>query len=1010
MKIHFEPDLDYQADAIEAVCDLFQGLETHQSVFTVPAAPSAAGDLFARQDETGYGNRVPAEGVLNDILLENLQAVQIRNGLRPDTGLASRDFTVEMETGTGKTYVYLRTILELNKRYGYTKFVVIVPSVAIKEGVYKSLQMTADHFHGLYAGVPYEYFVYDSSKLSDVRSFATSSSIQIMVMTVQSIVRKDYAVAYKEIEAMNDERPIDLIARTNPIVIIDEPQSVEGGTQGKGRKAIADLNPLCTLRYSATHLDKHHMVYRLDAVDAYNRELVKQIEVASVTVQDAHNVPYVKLLSVKSTASTVTALVELHVERSGSVRPQQVRVEQGAELAQLTGRALYANHWVGEIAAGDTPYLELRTPGAFEFLQVGQEWPTGSGAGASGERALVQQMIRRTIKSHLDKELALRPLGIKVLSLFFVDRVADYRVYDEDGNALKGPYAELFEEEYRRAMQIPRYATLFEGIDREAAPEKVHGGYFSIDKTGHTQEVEYSKRGGGLLKASQEDAERAYELIMKEKEQLLSFETPLKFIFSHSALREGWDNPNVFQICSLREIRTERQRRQTIGRGLRICVNQDGARVRGFDVNTLTVVADEGYREFAENLQKEIERDTGIRFGIVEKHQFANIPVLDESGQSHPLGVEASDALWAHLVAQGYLEKSGKVTDVLRTALNEGTVDLPEEHEPVRAKVEAVLKKLAGRLDVKDADKGVPVALRPEVLASPAFQALWERIQHKTTYRVHFDPDELVKRCAEGLRKAPAVPAPKVIVTVAGLAITEAGVEASETVEQDAPEIIREVHAVLPDVLTELQDRTQLTRASIARILRDSGRLPDFERNPQHFIELAADVINRAKGAALVDGVAYEPSGDRYAQRLFQEHELRAYVGDNALKDDSNRSVYEYVVYDSGTEAAFAKELQSSSVVKVFTKLPRWFQIPTPLGSYNPDWAFLVEKDGEERVYLVVETKSSLLLDDLRSRESLKIECGQAHFARLRGAGVVQEPPARYKAKTTLTGVLEALD
>ena len=1006
MKIHFEPDLDFQADAVDAVCDLFQGLETHQGVFTVPAGPG----LLAGQTETGYSNRVPETGILNEVLLENLQAVQLRNGLRPDARLASRDFTVEMETGTGKTYVYLRTALELNRRFGFTKFVVVVPSVATKEGVFKTLEMTREHFRSLYAGVPYDFFVYDSARLSDVRDFATSSAIRIMVMTIQSIVSKSHAVAYKPVEALSDDRPIDLIAGTNPVVIIDEPQSVDGGIDGKGRQAIADLGPLCTLRYSATHVDPHHPVYRLDAVDAYDRELVKQIEVASVLVENAANVPYVRLLSTKATKSTVTAVLELDVERAGTVRRTKVSVTQGALLDQRTDRALYANHTVGEITGGDQPSLEVRFPGGVRFLSVGEEYPSAGGSGEAGETALVRQMIRRTITAHLDKELRLRPLGIKVLSLFFVDRVADYRLYADDGSTENGPYADLFEAEYARAMQVPRYATLFEGVDRSAAAADVHGGYFSIDKNSRPREVEYSARGGGVVKASQEDAARAFELIMRKKEELLSFDTPLKFIFSHSALREGWDNPNVFQICSLRKIRTERQRRQTIGRGLRICVDQDGQRRRGFDINTLTVVADEDYRSFAENLQKEIEKETGIRFGVVESHDFANLPIVAADGTPTLFGLDASAALWAHLREQGYVDASGKVTDALSAALEEGTLSLTPEAEPVRRLVEARLKKIAGDWGPVDADKSITVAVRDDVLLDPAFQALWERIRPTTTYSVAFDPAALVKSCTDALRKAPYVSLPKVTTTTSRLAITEAGVAPTGDIRTDAPEIITDVQTVLPDLLTELQNRTQLTRQTLAVILRNSGKLKDFERNPQHFIEIAGKAINDAKAQVLVDGIAYVPTGDGYDARLFSERELRGYLDRNAFEDKTGRSLYDHVVYDSGTEKDFALELQESRPVTYFTKLPRWFSIPTPLGPYYPDWAVVVDRDGKPQVYLVVETKSSLLVDDLRSRETLKMECGKAHFRDLSEVEMVLEPPARYIPAVNLDGVYEAID
>jgi type III restriction enzyme len=628
MKLHFEPNLDYQLQAIEAVCDLFRGQEICRTEFTVTRdVAHPQGRLAFAESDLGVGNRLT---LLDDELLKNLADIQLRHGLPPSDTLASGDFTVEMETGTGKTYVYLRTIFELNKRYGFTKFVIVVPSVAIKEGVYKSLQITEEHFKGLYAGVPFDYFLYDSAKLGQVRNFATSSSIQIMVVTVGAINKKDVNNLYKDSEKTGGEKPIDLIKATRPIVIVDEPQSVDGGLEGRGKEALDAMSPLCTLRYSATHVDKHHMVYRLDAVDAYEKRLVKQIEVASATVEDAHNKPYVRLVSVTNRRGTVSARAELDMQTAGGgVRRQEVTVQDGDNLEQTTGRALYADCRIGEIrvAKGDE-YLELRVSGGELILRPGGAW------GDVGALAVQREMIRRTIREHLEKEKRLRPQGIKVLSLFFIDEVAKYRSYDANGNSVKGDYARIFEEEYRRAANLPDYRTLFQEVDLTRAAVEVHNGYFSIDKKGGWTDTAENNQ------ANRDNAERAYNLIMKEKEKLLGFDTPLKFIFSHSALKEGWDNPNVFQICTLRDIQNERERRQTIGRGLRLCVNQQGERVRGFEVNTLTVVAMESYEHFAENLQKEIEQDTGIRFGVVEPHQFAGITVAGPNGSTAPLGVD----------------------------------------------------------------------------------------------------------------------------------------------------------------------------------------------------------------------------------------------------------------------------------------------------------------------------------------------------------------------------------
>lgn len=992
MKLHFEPNLDYQHTAIEAVCDLFRGQEICRTEFTVvngASDPQLRMD-FAEQD-LGVGNRL---SLLDDEVLENLHAIQLRNGLPPSSGLASGDFTVEMETGTGKTYVYLRSIFELNRRYGFTKFVIVVPSVAIKEGVYHAIEIAEDHFRALYANTPFEYFLYDSSKLGQVRNFCTSPHIQIMVVTVGAINKKDVNNLYKDSEKTGGDKPIDLIKRTRPILIVDEPQSVDGGLEGRGKEALGAMNPLCTLRYSATHVDKHHMVYRLDAIDAYERKLVKQIEVAEGQIEGGHNKPFVRLLSVSNRRGTISARVELDVEEHGKVRRKEMTVQDGDMLDQITSREIYENCRVGEIRVEKgKEFMEMRYPGGEVYLKLGEAF------GDVGTMAVQREMIRRTIKEHLDKELRLRPQGIKVLSLFFIDAVEKYRKYNKDGNAVKGEYAVIFEEEYRRLAKHPDYQTLFKEVDLTHVAEDVHNGYFSIDKKGGWTDTEESNQSG------RENAERAYNLIMKEKEKLLGLETPLKFIFSHSALKEGWDNPNVFQICALREMGSERERRQTIGRGMRICVNQQGDRVRGFDVNTLTVVATESYEQFAENLQKEIEEDTGIRFGIVEHHQFAGISVTGPGGKAAPLGFDQSNVLWDHLKSAGYVSSTGKIQETLKQALKDGTFKLPGPFTAQESQVKDILKKLAGKLEIKNADERKQVKTRQAVLQSAEFKALWDRIKHKTTYRVEFDNKALIQTCIDAIRNAPPIGKTRITWRNAELAIGKAGVEAKE-VRESGPVYLTETDIPLPDILTDLQDKTQLTRRSIANILIGSGRLDDFKKNPQEFIEIASESINRAKRMALVDGIKYQRLGDEqyYAQELFNQEELTGYLKSML---DVKKAVYEQVIYQSDTERTFAEQLEKNEAIKVYAKLPNWFRVPTPLGTYNPDWAVLVEKDGAERLYFVVETKHSLFTDDLRDRESGKIKCGEAHFTEL---SHYNSPAAQFIKATKIGDLMARVD
>jgi len=1019
LKLHFEADLPYQSSAIEAVCDLFRGQEICRTEFTVTvraarpdgAAGEAQGALegMLATEQGGIGNRLT---LLDDEIEGNLRGVQLRNGL-PPTSKLSPDFTVEMETGTGKTYVYLRTVFELNRRFGFTKFVIVVPSVAIKEGVNKTLQITREHFEALYPSAKgYEFFQYDSAKLGQVRNYATSPNVQIMVITVGAINKfgdeqeaaaeeadealrreKSKNVMYRASEKTGGEKPIDLVRATRPILIVDEPQSVDGGIDGRGKKAMARMHPLCTLRYSATHVDKHNMVYRLDAVDAYEQKLVKQIEVASATVEQGFNKPYVKLQSVSNKRGVVTATVELDALRAGAVRRVDVTVQDGDDLEQTTGREIYANLRIGTIRVSKKDeLLEIHVPGGQMYLRLEDSW------GGVEPLAIQREMIRRTIKEHLDKEKRLRPLGIKVLSLFFIDAVDKYRLYDAQGNAQKGVYATIFEEEYKRLARHPDYQSLFTEVDLSLAADEVHNGYFSIDKKkvgGKTVEVFKDTRGDT---ATDNDT---YNLIMRDKEKLLSFSSPLKFIFSHSALKEGWDNPNVFQICNFSARETERWRRQTIGRGLRLCVNQEGLRLRGFEVNTLTVIANESYQQFADSLQKEIEED-GFQFGVVPDHLFAGVAVAQADGTQLPLGFDASKLLAEHLRAQKLIDAKGKIQDSLRAALKSGTLSLPPEVEAHRQQILDMLRKVAGKLEIKNADERRQVPVRRAVLDSPEFKELWDRIKYKTTYRVQFDNEKLTRDCIAAVIQAPPISKTRLQWRKAGMEIGEAGVTA---VERKGSEVVvlNEGDIELPDILTELQNRTQLTRRSIGRILVESHRLNDFKRNPQQFIETVADAINRCKRVVLVDGIRYQRLGEDayYAQELFEKEELTGYLK-NMLRD-TQRSVYEHVVYDSDVERDFADQLEKNEAIKVYAKLPGWFKVPTPLGSYNPDWAVLVTTPDGDRLYFVVETKSSLFANDLRNAESAKIECGRAHFNALE----VGEKPAIYDKFKDVAGLVE---
>ncbi len=991
MKIKFNPDLEHQADAINAITSIFDGQEVCQTNFTVTAPAQA--DLFSDSSNSGIGvcNKT---ALLPEEMLENTQKIQLTNGLKQSEKLDSNNFTIEMETGTGKTYVYLRTIFELKKRYGFTKFIIVVPSVAIKEGVYKSLQMTEDHFKAHYDNEQYDYFVYDSSKREQVRDFASNDYIQIMVINIDSF-RKSFTDPSKETKAnlihraddrLNGMKPIEFIQETNPIVIIDEPQSVD--TTSKSKEAIKTLNPLCILRYSATHVEKYNMLYKLDSIDAYDRKLVKQIEVASLDIKDSHNKAYIKLNNVK--ASPRTAEIELDIMRSGKVTRTKKKVKCGDDLLQLSGgRDIYDGYVINDIYTEEgNEYIDFTSQD--DIIALGQA------VGGVDESEYKRLQIRKTIEEHLEKELSLNSKGIKVLSLFFIDRVANYRAYDEDGNPTLGKYGKFFEEEFKSILKRPKYKKTYpeiytdEGkLDTSLLNEFVsslHNGYFAQDK-------KKDAKGNSIFKESKMSAkgesaktnadESAYHLIMKDKERLLDLKVPLRFIFSHSALKEGWDNPNVFQICTLNETASVMKKRQEIGRGLRICVNQDGERVHGFDVNTLTVMANESYEQFVSELQKEIESEEGIKFGLVEKHQFANIPVFSkDQPDAKPtfLGAKKSEELWKHLNNEGYLDSKGKVTDDLKTALKDNSVKLPDAFNEQTAQINLVLKKVAGGLNVKKHEEKKTVQFKKQAF-DVDFKPLWDKIKYKTWYQVSFNSDELIEACAKEISDNLVVGTPKFQYTKVKTAIEESGVNVIEEETLSHRYDARDYQ--LPDIVSYLQEQTNLTRKSIIKILRKSGRLEAFKMNPQKFIEQAVSIIRNQMRLFIVDGIKYEKIGDDqfYAQELFEDKELKGYLNKNMIA--AEKSIYDYVIYDSDVEESFAQGLENNTQIKVYAKLPDWFKIDTPLGSYNPDWAVLVDKDGTEKLYFVVETKSSMFSDALRPTEKAKIECGKAHFKAL---------------------------
>ena len=968
MKIQFDAELTYQQRAINSITGIFEGQEICQSNFTVQSWDQQG---LQFENDLGYGNRLQ---LVEEELLDNIQKIQLRNGLKQSGKLNTKDFTVEMETGTGKTYVYLRSLFELNKLYGFTKFIIVVPSIAIKEGVYKSLQITQEHFKSLYDNITYDYFIYDSQNLEQVRSFATNSYMQIMVINIDAF-RKSFTDPEKETSAniihrandrLSGQKPIEFIRSTNPVVIIDEPQSVD--TTKKAKDAIASLNPLCSLRYSATHVEKFNLMYKLDSVDAYEQKLVKQIEVAHVKVEDHQNSAYIKLLKVDNKKSPITAQVEIDINKNGKTKRDKKTVKQGSDLYELSGgRDVYEGYIINDIyCEPGSEYIDFTSkPDVVRLHQC---------IGDVDEDTYKRLQIRKTIEKHLEKELELQPKGIKVLSLFFIDKVANYRDYDDEGKTIRGKFALWFEEELAEALKKPKYNTLFGKIDTKTVVEEVHDGYFSIDR-------QHEGRKSTEVNSEAKKEELTYNLIMKDKEKLLSFDSRLRFIFSHSALKEGWDNPNVFQICTLNETASVMKKRQEIGRGLRLCVNQEGERVHGFEVNTLTVMANESYEDFAKGLQKEIEEEEGIRFGMVEEHTFSNATFIDADGNETYLGADKSEALWHFFKTEGYIDAKGKVQDTLRIDLKNEQLKLPEGYEAVAPQIEATLRKIAGGLNVKNADDRQKVKLNKQVYLSEEFKALWERIKYRTTYRVDFDISGFVDACSKEMRDNLVVGKTRFVYGETKLGITQGGVEAGEV--RETTHVYGQKNIQLPDIVSYLQNETNLTRKTLVDILIKSGKLESFKNNPQKFIDKALEIIKKKMQHFIVEGIKYQKLGDDYyyAQELFEKEEVYGYLSKNMAEAD--KSVYDHVVCDSDIERTFVESFERNTDVKVYAKLPGWFKIDTPLGAYNPDWAVMIEEEGNEKLYFVVESKGSLFDFDRRGGENAKIVCGHEHFREL---------------------------
>ncbi|GGF75708.1 type III restriction endonuclease subunit R [Terasakiella brassicae] len=963
MKLRFDPSLEYQWDAINAVVRAFEGQPIAQSQFEISATTGTAGmalsDLGAMNDIT----------LNEDAFLENVRKVQEANDIPAADELLGREFSVEMETGTGKTYVYLRTIFELNKQYGLKKFIIVVPSVAIREGVLKSIEVTKDHFQTIYGNVPFDSFVYDSKKLGKVRQFANSNQIQIMVINIQSFVKdvpdkdtsemtddelKKLNVINRQNDKMSGRKPIEFIQASNPIVIIDEPQSVDNTAKAKG--AIARLNPVATLRYSATHKNPYNLLYKLDPIKAYDLRLVKRIEVASVIADDNANDAYVKLEKVDYKASPIKAKLKIFKSTPKGPQLKPINVKQGDDLYLKSGEnPMYENGFV--IAHIDG------TPGGegIEF-NTGTWIDQGDEIGGMRDDTMREQVFE-TVRQHFIKEKMLKDRGIKVLSLFFIDKVSNYRVYNDDGTTSLGQIGQWFEEAYNEVSSSGR----FKGVMSYTASE-VHDGYFSQDKKKGCDKDTTGK--------TKED-EDTYNLIMRDKERLLDPDEPLRFIFSHSALREGWDNPNVFQICTLNETQSTDRKRQEIGRGLRLPVNSKGERVHDEHINRLTVIANESYEVFAKSLQAEFEEDFGIKFGRLDKIAFSKL--LGADGET-PIGQEQSGRIWSEMQANGYINKAGEILEKFDPKAPGFDLAISDEFSDLKAAIIDEASNYIFQNRIADARKRETLKFNKAVQIDTDFQELWEQIKHRTRYRVNFDTNDLIAHAVYRIKELPAIKAMEIQIDKVEVGVSKAGID-TDTVLDHRTTTVSPVK-VLPDILAYLQKETELTRHTLVEILKQSGRLAEFKINPQQFMALVAREISRALHDLMLDGIQYEKVPGLHWEMSLLEREaedgITRYLSNLYAVQNRTKTLYDHIEFDSEVERKFAQDLDNNENVKLFVKLPQWFKIDTPIGSYNPDWAFVTERD--EKLYFVRETKSTTDKDDLRNKENQKIKCGQRHF------------------------------
>lgn len=1013
MKLQFRRQ-KFQADAAKAVVDVFAG-----QPYLTPSYMMDRGlghiqqSLTDEDDFTGWSNQKIVPELNDRLILEHINTIQRANQIKPSEKLEGRyNLTIEMETGVGKTYTYIKTMYELNRAYGWSKFIVVVPSIAIREGVYKSFQVTQNHFAEEY-GKKIRFFIYNSAQLTEIDRFASDSSINVMIINSQAFNArgKDARRIYMKLDEFRSRRPIDVIAKTNPIIIIDEPQSVEGK---KTKENLKQFNPLMTLRYSATHKSDsiYNMIYRLDAMEAYNKRLVKKIAVKGITESGSNATEsYIYLESINLSKAAPTATIQFDFKGATSIRKINRIVSEGYNLYDNSGQMEEYKHGfvVSRIDGRDN---------SVEFIN-GIKLYAGDVIGKVSEDQLRRIQIRETILSHIQRERELFYKGIKVLSLFFIDEVAKYKQYDSIGQPINGIYAEMFEEEYKDVisnLQIGMGEDDYMKYLSAISADKTHAGYFSIDKKGKMIDSKANEKRENSKEKMSNDVD-AYDLIMKNKELLLDRnpkKSPVRFIFSHSALREGWDNPNVFQICTLKQSSSDVRKRQEVGRGLRLCVNQDGERMDtnmlGDDVhsvNVLTVIASESYDSFAKGLQNEIAEAISDRPKAVTTELFIGKVIKDDKGNERVIDGDIGRAIHFDLIVNGYIDRKGVLTDKYYDDKANGELKVAEEVADSAGSVIEIIDSIYDSRAIKPENarsNNIELEVDESKLAMPEFKALWAKINSKSVYVVDFDTDELVRKSIDSLDRKLRVSkiyfkveigAMEQIKSKEDLVSGESFVKEKSSSYGDA--VATASSNVKYDLIGKLVDETGLTRKAVIQILQgiQLATFNQFKNNPEEFIIKAAALINDEKATAIIEHITYDVMDDKYGTDVFTDPTLKGRLGVNAMK--AKKHLYDHIVYDSSNEQVFATELDTNTNVAVYVKLPDGFYISTPVGHYNPDWAIAFYEGTVKHIYFVAETKGSMDSMQLRLIEESKIHCAREHFKAISNGEVIYDVVDSYK-------------